>query len=80
MIRLKLQEFEDQLVKIFTTNNYEILDYYQYDQKSGYLMTETHGVELHDSEVNQVQLVNDFVPLHYREKSNTPKKKSTRMH
>ena len=65
MIRLKLKEYEENLVKIYTNNDYEIIDYYDYDEDSGYLMTESHHVELHDSEIIQIEVIDDYVPSDY---------------
>ena len=65
MIRLKLQQYQENLVKIYTNNDYEIIDYYDYDEETGYLMTESQHVELHDSEIIKIEVIDDYVPSDY---------------
>lgn len=76
MIRNKLLDYENQLVKIITVDDYEILDYYDYNYETGFLLTESYQLELHEEDIYKLELVKNNIPREFLKFCSISKRKS----
>lgn len=57
MNKLRIEYLQDRLVKLTTIEGFEIIDYYEFDPRTGTLLLESQDVDIHINDILKIEEV-----------------------
>jgi len=74
MIKQRIEQYEGNLVRIITNDDYELLDYYEYNPEMGELYLSAYDIHMHENDVEAICIVEDN-EIVYSKKATRPFRK-----